>query len=101
MSSNTENKACNCFAETLERVKNHLTDQGKIPAGAIDSDFRWQGQAYILSGGEYAPVNPKIEVKYRSPKKHGGHARNMSKIDMTIMATHCCYCGREYQRNNA
>jgi hypothetical protein len=51
MDTNTENKACNCFEDTLNRVKEHLTDQGKIPEGAIDVSFRWQGQTYMLSGG--------------------------------------------------
>ncbi|MFT6789674.1 MAG: hypothetical protein ACJAVX_003056 [Pseudoalteromonas rhizosphaerae] len=100
MDTNTENKACNCFTETLNRVKEHLTEQGKIPADAIDVSFGWQGQTYMLSGGQYAPVNPKIEVKFRAAKKSGGHARNLTKNELLIAASHCCYCGREYQRNN-
>jgi len=99
MSSDTKVKSCNCFKETLERVKNLYLEKGKVPEGAIDVDFRWQGQGFILSEGEFAPVNPKIEVKFRSPKKGGGHAKNMSKDEVSMIATHCCFCGRKYQRN--
>ncbi|WP_409425415.1 MULTISPECIES: hypothetical protein [unclassified Pseudoalteromonas] len=101
MDTNTENKACNCFKDTLNRVKDHLTEQGKVPADAINIGFRWQGQSMILTEGEYSPVNPKVEVEFQAAKKGGGHARNKTKIDISIMATHCCYCGRKYQRNNA
>lgn len=101
MDTNTENKACNCFTETLNRVKDHLTEQGKVPADAINIFFRWQGQSMTLAEGEYSPVNPKVEVEFQAPKKSGGHARNKTKIDISIMATHCCYCGREYRRNNS
>ena len=90
---------CNCFTETLERVKSHLTEQGKVPDGATEVSFRWQGQTHMLSSGEYAPVNPKVEVKFRAPKKGGGHARNMTKSDISILATHCCYCGRKYKKD--
>tara|TARA_Y100000588_G_C13641807_1_gene664082 strand:+ start:304 stop:606 length:303 start_codon:yes stop_codon:yes gene_type:complete len=99
MSTNTQDKPCNCFNENLERVKNHLNEKGKVPEGAIDVDFRWQGQAFLLTQSDYAPVNPKVEAKFRAPKKGGGHARNMSKLEISLMATHCCFCGRKYQRN--
>ena len=99
MDTNTENKACNCFTETLERVKKLYLEKGKVPEGAIDVDFRWQGQSFILSEGEFAPVNPKIEVKFRSLKRDGSHAKNMSKGEVSMIATHCCFCGRKYQRN--
>ncbi|MBE0379209.1 hypothetical protein [Pseudoalteromonas prydzensis] len=89
---------CNCFTENLERIKNHLTESGAIPEGAIDIDVRWQNQVFILSDRDFSPVNPKINIAFRAPKKGGGHARNLCKNDVSIMATHCCYCGRKYNQ---
>lgn len=91
---------CNCFTENLERVKNHLTESGAIPEGSIDIDVRWQNQVFILSEGDFSPVNPKINFEFRAPKKGGGHARNLRKSDISIVATHCCYCGRKYNRDD-
>ncbi|WP_288985812.1 hypothetical protein [uncultured Pseudoalteromonas sp.] len=91
---------CNCFTENLERVKNHLTESGAIPEGSIDIDVRWQNQVFILSEGDFSPVNPKINFEFRVPKKGGGHARNLRKSDISIVATHCCYCGRKYNRDD-
>ncbi|MCQ8881702.1 hypothetical protein NQS96_07820 [Pseudoalteromonas shioyasakiensis] len=89
---------CNCFDDNFERIKNHLIETGAIPEGAIDIEFEWQGRAFILSAGDFSPVNPKINFQYRAPKKGGGHARNLRKSDVSIFATHCCYCGRKYNK---
>lgn len=96
----TESTTCSCFTENLERVKSRLHEQGEIPEGAIDVHVGWQGQIFMLSGGDYAPVNPKIEFEFRKPKKHGGHTRNLSKQDVSICANYCCFCGRKYKKND-
>ena len=95
----TENTICNCYTENLERVKNHLTESGAIPEGAIEVDVSWENQTYILSGGDHSPVNPKINFKYRAAKKNGGHAINKREEKINIFANFCCFCGRKYQKN--
>ncbi len=92
----TENTACNCFTDNLDRVKNHLIERGTIPEGAKDVEFKWRDQTFSLSGGDRAPVNPRVEFEFRAPKKGGGHAKNLRKGDISIYANYCCFCGRKY-----
>ncbi|MDN3488754.1 hypothetical protein [Pseudoalteromonas sp. APC 3694] len=92
----TENTACNCFTDYLDRVKNHLITQVKIPEGAKDVEFKWRDQTFSLSGGDRAPVNPRVEFEFRAPKKGGGHAKNLRKDYVSIYANYCCFCGRKY-----
>lgn len=87
---------CNCFEETLERLKEHIAPQ--IPQGAIDLKIDWDGRTFMLSKGEFAPTNPKVKIEYRAPKKGGGHAVNLKKDSVNITASHCCFCGNEYER---
>lgn len=89
---------CNCFEETLEKltghVQNQLNDRGvKYEDLTVD----WQGRAYVLSAGEHSPVNPKIEVTYQGFKKNDEPTRNRSKDVISVMASHCMFCGRKYQ----
>jgi hypothetical protein len=87
---------CNCFEEMLDKVKEHIAP--KIPAGAIDVNIDWDGRTFVLSKGEYAPVNPKVKIEYRAPKKAGGHTVNLKKDTVTMTASYCCYCGNKYER---
>lgn len=87
---------CNCFAETLERVKEHVKPQ--IPATAEDFKMDWENRAYMLSAGEYAPTNPRLEYSYQPIKKDGTRAKNRRKDTVSIIASHCCFCGEKFER---
>ena len=100
MSTNTQDKPCNCFKETLKLLESHYLENGRVPKDAIEVDFRWRGQGFLLSKGDFAPVNPTVVIKYRAPKKGGGHVKNKTKSEVSMMATHCCFCGRKYQQND-
>lgn len=87
---------CNCFEETLERVKERVKQ--KLPKDAEDFEADWQGRAFMLSEGEFAPTNPKIEYSFQPMKKDGTPTKNRRKDTVSILASHCCYCGEKYDR---
>lgn len=87
---------CNCFEETLVKIKEHVAPQ--VPEGAKDLSIDWDGRTYLLSGDEHSPVNPKIKIEYRAPKKGGGHAANLKKDTVSILASHCMFCGYQYKK---
>lgn len=89
---------CECFENSIERVRNHLQENGKIPDGVDDFEIDWQGRSFILSAGEYAPTNPKIEYSFTPIKKDGSKAKNKKKSDITLVASHCCFCGEKFDR---
>lgn len=87
---------CNCFEDTLARISDHIKPQ--IPANATDFKIDWQGRAFMLSAGEYAPTNPKLEYSYQPMKKDGTPAKNRRKDTVSIIASHCCFCGEKFDR---
>lgn len=87
---------CNCFEETLEKVTEHIKE--KIPADAKDFEIEWEGRAYMLSEGQYAPTSPKLAYAYRPMKRDGTPQKNLRKDTVTILASHCCYCGEKFDR---
>lgn len=87
---------CNCFDDNLALVKEHALKQ--IPEGAIDVDVRWASYSYFLSG-DYSPVNPKVNVEYRQAKTKGGHRTNLTKDQVSMVASFCCYCGRKLKKS--
>lgn len=90
---------CNCFEETLGRMKEHLKD--KIPENAQDLNIDWENRAFMMAKGKYAPTSPRIEIEYRPTKKDGTPAKSMKRDSVTILASHCCYCGEKYERPEA
>ncbi|WP_138438548.1 hypothetical protein [Marinobacter alexandrii] len=87
---------CNCFSEYLEKVKEKVSPQ--IPEGADEVSFVWQNRIFLVSGADYSPVNPRVEVEYRKPKKGGGFAKGMTRDTISIMANYCAFCGRKYEK---
>lgn len=86
--------SCNCFDETLDKVRDHIKKQ--IPDNAEDVSIEWANQVWLLSGGDHSPVTPKVKVEYRAMKRDGTPKRNLTKDEVSILPTHCCYCGRKY-----
>ncbi|MER2492354.1 hypothetical protein [Catenovulum sediminis] len=89
-------ESCNCFDEVLDRVKSHVQEQ--LPVDATEFECDWQDRSIFLSAGEYAPVNPKVEYKFRKTKRNNEPAKNLTKSTVNITASHCCFCGRKYER---
>lgn len=87
---------CNCFNETLERIKGHL--QEKLPKGAIEFEADWKGRAFIMAEGQFAPTNPQIEYEYRNTKNDGTPHKNKRKETVSLLASHCCFCGEKFER---
>ena len=87
---------CNCFEETLERIEAHIKPQ--LPKNAEDIKFDWKDRAFMLSDGDYAPTNPKIEYEYRPMKRDGTPQKNLRRDTVSILASHCCYCGEKFER---
>jgi len=95
----SEQQGCGCFERTLLKMQQHIQQQlNQQGVKYEDLELNWQGRAYILSGDEHSPVNPKIEVSYQTFKKNGEPTRNRKKDSISIMASHCAFCGREYQK---
>ena len=84
---------CNCFKETLDKVKEHIKPQ--LPEKHSDLKVDWEGYSFILSGKPYIPVNPKINIEYRGFKKNGDPKSNLTKETMSIMARYCPFCGED------
>lgn len=93
------NNKCNCFSEYLEKVKEQVIPQ--IPEGSDEVHFNWQNRVFLISGKDYSPVNPKVEIEYRKPKRGGGFAKGMTRDTVSIMANYCAFCGRKYQKDEA
>lgn len=84
---------CTCFDDYLTGVKEAVSDQ--IPEDSSEVSIEWQNYTFFLSGGDYSPVNPKVEIEYRKPKKGGGYADRVSGHAFGITANYCVFCGRE------
>lgn len=87
---------CNCFSEYLEKVKEQVIPQ--IPEGSSEIHLDWQNRVFLISGADYSPVNPKVEIEYRKPKKGGGFAKGMTRDTVSVMMNFCPFCGRKYQK---
>tara|TARA_B100001057_G_scaffold491588_1_gene582163 strand:- start:3032 stop:3310 length:279 start_codon:yes stop_codon:yes gene_type:complete len=87
---------CNCFEETMEKVTEHIKEQ--LPDNVEEFKAEWQGRAYMLAEGQYAPTSPKIDYEYRPMKRDGTPQKNLKKDSITILASHCCYCGEKFER---
>jgi hypothetical protein len=85
---------CNCFEETLVKVKDHIKTQ--LPSNATEVEIDWDQRIFLLSGGDHAPVSPKLKVEYRGVKRNGEPNKNLTKDTVSMLASHCCFCGREY-----
>ena len=88
---------CTCFEDNLKLVKDAVIEQ--MPDGCIDLDVRWQNSVFFISGGDYSPVNPRVLAEYRLPKKGGGHRSSLKKLEQSLLANFCCYCGRKLNKN--
>ena len=93
----TQQARCECFNEYLFKVQEQVMPQ--IPEGAAEISFSWQNRVFLMSGGDYSAVNPKVEIEYRKPKKGGGFAKGMTRDTISIMANYCAFCGRKYQKD--
>lgn len=83
---------CNCFSDQLNRVKKHV--ELRIPDGATELNFEWDGYSFII-GGDYSPVNPKVNYSFRKKKNNGQPAKSLTKDSVSLLASYCCYCGRK------
>lgn len=88
---------CKCFSEMIDKVRPQIMEA--IPKGSVDIDISWQGMVFFPSGGDYAPVNPRVEVEYRKPKNGGGHAVRFTKDSVSILCNYCPFCGRKLMKN--
>lgn len=87
---------CNCFNENLNRVKEHI--ESNLPENAMEFNAEWDGHSFFVSG-DYSPVNPKINYSYRKLKVNGEPAKSITKDSISMLASYCCYCGRELDKN--
>lgn len=82
---------CNCFDETLERVKTHIHDQLKEEVAEFKAE--WEGYSFFLDGNDHVPVNPRVAYEYRGFKKNGSPRANMTRDTVSLMARYCPFCG--------
>lgn len=88
---------CNCFGETLERVKSKLME--RIPEDATQVNFEWEGYSFFMDGKPHVPVNPKVLVEYRGVKRNGEPKANLTKDSVSIMARYCPFCGFDTKKD--
>ncbi len=86
---------CTCFDDLLKELE--VPIRKSLPEGVIDVAISWKDYAFFMSG-DYSPVNPHVKYEYRFPKKGGGHRANLTKKEVTMTASHCCYCGRKLNK---
>ncbi|ROV60184.1 hypothetical protein EGH82_10290 [Vibrio ponticus] len=89
---------CNCFEETLGKIKGHLESQ--LPVGATEFNASWKGAALFFSG-DRVPVNPEIAYQYRAMRRKQTPAKNLTKKTVGIMCSYCPFCGRKLGEQQA
>jgi len=86
---------CECFRDKMELVKNKVSES--LPKGIEGFTARWDNEVWIVNGEDRCSVNPKVNYEYFLPKKGGGFRLNKTKKEVSLLATHCCFCGRKYE----
>lgn len=85
---------CKCFEENMVSIKEHvskkLTDFEKSTL-----ELNWDGYSFFMDGGDHIPVNPKINIEYRTKKRNGDTAKSKKKDKVSILARYCPFCGRD------
>jgi hypothetical protein len=84
---------CNCFDESLEKVKAHV--QKSIGDNATEFSASWEGYSYFIDGGDHIPVNPKVNYQYRGVKRDGSAKTKLTKDTISIFVRFCPFCGRD------
>lgn len=88
---------CTCFDDVLERVKTHI--KAKLPENATEFEANWKHMSFVVSGGDYSPVNPQIDFSYRQMKRDGSPAKNLTKDSISMFCSYCPFCGRKYEKD--
>lgn len=86
------NKKCNCFSDTLDKMRLHIREQ--LPEGATEFSVDWKGVA-IIFGDDHVPVNPEIAYSYRAKRKNGIPAKNLTRKSFFVLCSYCPFCGRK------
>ncbi|TVP11762.1 hypothetical protein [Shewanella sp. KCT] len=88
---------CNCFDDILKRYQEKVKQS--IDPRATELEVSWDGYCYIINGGDYSPVNPKINVSYRGVKTNGEPCKAKTKDQARIIADYCPFCGRKLAKD--
>ncbi|WP_018694228.1 hypothetical protein [Algicola sagamiensis] len=87
---------CTCFEDIL-KTRTEMIQQ-ELPEGATHVEIYWNDSAYIFSDTETAPSNPAITCSYRKTKKDGTPYSKKNHFTTHMLASHCCFCGRKFQK---
>lgn len=84
---------CNCFAEKLVLITDHI--KPKLPEKYTDLNIDWEGYSFFMDGKPHVPVNPKVRIEYRGFKRNGDPKVNLTKDSVSMMARYCPFCGED------
>ncbi len=87
---------CNCFDEMLNRYREKVKEA--ISQNATELEVDWEGYSYFF-GGDYSPVNPRLNVSYRDAKRNGEPCTRKTKDQVRILCNFCPFCGRKLAKN--
>ena len=85
---------CNCFKERLALIKEHVSKN--LTEFEISTlSLEWKGYSFFMDGKDHIPVNPRVNIEYRTKKRNGDIAKSKKKDNVSMMARYCPYCGRD------
>lgn len=85
---------CNCFEERLTLIKEHVSK--KLSDFELSTlELEWEGCSFFMDGGDHIPVNPRVNISYKTKKRNGDIAKSKKKDNISMMARYCPYCGRD------
>ena len=85
---------CNCFEEKIKLIKEHVSK--KLTEFEADNlKVEWEGYSFFMDGGDHIPVNPKVNIEYKTKKRNGDVAKSKKKDSVSMLARYCPFCGRD------
>ncbi|WP_338494089.1 hypothetical protein VRB23_06490 [Erwinia aphidicola] len=88
---------CDCLKKVEEKLKSHLME--KVPEGSeVSNGFEtgWDNQLMSFTTSKLY-VMMKYKLAYRSAKKDGTLAKNLTRLETNLKMTYCPMCGEKYE----
>lgn len=88
--------ACKCFAETGEKMKEHLLKRyGDDVAQVADSGFAHS--VLVFAEGDFCSVMMPYTFRFYKRRKNGELEQRQTNGDSSVSMNYCPFCGTEFE----